>query len=338
VDLSYAPITSVQTVVRPMLSDRGSITTFTQTQSLLITDIASRLDEILKVIKKLDVATPEIRLEVRIVEASDTFSQELGVNWVMSHFDTDANHGYSGSKSTGGTLSNTLSTATSSLFDSGFGSVFPSVPESAIGIGGAEVVIGLLEDTLRLDVQLKALESMGELEIIESPKIRVLNNVAAEMTITRSIPIRNVSTTTDDDGNVSTESEITTEDIITSLDITPTVSADKKVKLDIELIHTTLGDEVTITLEGVLNTYYITDTKTIDTEVLVNNRDTVVIGGLYRKRKSETDIGLPLLKDIPLLGWLFKTRATSDVRRELLIFVTPTIVRESEGVVSEINE
>jgi type IV pilus assembly protein PilQ len=320
-----------------MLTDRGAITTFAQTQSLLITDISSRLDEILKVIKKLDVATPEIRLEVRIVEASDNFSEELGINWVMSQFDNDANHGYSGEKSTGGTLSNAFSTATGTMFDSGFGAIFPAVPASALGVGGASVVVGLLEDTLRLDIQLRALESMGEVEIVESPKIRVLNNVAAQLTITRSIPIRNVSTSTDDSGNVSTEAEITTTDIITDLQITPTITADKRVKLDIVLSHTTLGDPVSITLDGVLNTYYITDTKNIDTEVLVNNRDTVVIGGLYRKRKSETELGLPLLKDIPLLGWLFKTRTINDARRELLIFVTPTIIRENEGVVSGID-
>ncbi|MBN1573930.1 MAG: type IV pilus secretin PilQ [Deltaproteobacteria bacterium] len=337
VDLSYAPLTAVQAVIRPMLSARGSITTFTQTQSLLITDIAARLDDILKVIKKLDVATPEIRLEVRIVEASDTFTQELGVNWVIAHFDDDANNGYSGSKTTGGTLANTFLNNTN-IFDSGFGAIFPSVPSSALGVGGASVVIGLLEDTLRLDIQLRALESMGEVEIIESPKIRVLNNVAAELSITRRIPIRNVTTETSEEGNVSTESEITYQNIVTDLKITPTISADKRVRLDVELTHTTLGDAVSITLDGVLNTYYITDTKEIDTEVLVNNRDTVVIGGLYRKRKSNVDLGLPLLKDIPVLGWLFKTRTTEDTRRELLIFVTPTIVRESEGVVSEINE
>ncbi|GEM_PF-1973870 len=337
VDLSYAPLTDIQTVIRPMLSSRGSITTFTQTQSLLITDIAAKLDDILKIIKKLDVATPEIRLEVRIVEASDTFTQELGVNWVIAHHDADTNHGYSGSKTTGGTLANTFLNNTN-IFDSGFGAIFPTVPSSALGVGGASVVVGLLEDTLRLDIQLRALESMGEVEIIESPKVRVLNNVAAELSITRRIPIRNVTTETDDEGNVSTESEITYQEITTELQITPTISADKRVKLDVELTHTTLGDSVSITLDGVLNTYYITDTKEIDTEVLVNNRDTVVIGGLYRKRKSNVDLGLPLLKDIPLLGWLFKTKTTEDTRRELLIFVTPTIVRESEGVVSEIND
>ena len=338
VDLSYASLADIQTVIEPMLTDRGSITAFSQTQSLLITDIATRLNEVLRVIKKLDVATPEIRLEVRIVEASDNFSEELGINWVMSQFDNDSNHGYSGSKSTGGTLSNAFTTATGTMFDSGFGALFPAVPSSALGVGGASVVVGLLEDTLRLDIQLRALESMGEVEIVESPKIRVLNNVAASLTITRSIPIRNVSTSTDDSGNVSTEAEITTTDITTDLQITPTITADKRVKLDIVLSHTTLGDPVSITLDGVLNTYYITDTKNIDTEVLVNNRDTVVIGGLYRKRKSETELGLPLLKDIPLLGWLFKTKTTSDARRELLIFVTPTIIRENEGVISGIDK
>jgi type IV pilus assembly protein PilQ len=83
---------------------------------------------------------------------------------------------------------------------------------------------------------------------------------------------------------------------------------------------------------GIENTYFTELKKNLITKVLVDNRDTIVIGGLYRKTSNSTDTGLPALKDIPLLGWLFKTRSVSDVRRELLIFITPTIVREQDEI------
>ena len=124
---------------------------------------------------------------------------------------------------------------------------------------------------------------------------------------------------------------------MTELEITPSVSADKRIKLVIELIHKTQGESRTLNIAGVDNIYYIEDEKELNTEVLVDNRDTIVIGGLYRKDLSDTVTGFPLLKDIPAFGWLFKTKTTREVRKELLIFVTPTIVRESEEITAEVG-
>ena len=332
VDLSYTSVVDVSKVIEPMLSSRGKIAQFVQTNSLLITDIPSYLDPILDIIKKLDMPIKEIRIEARIVEINDNFDRELGINWAIGYNATDfADNVY---KTAFGTLdSTTLNIA--SLFDP-LNTIFPIVPESAdVGPGGGSAVIGLLGDAMRLEVQLKMLERMGEAELIESPRLRVLNNAQAEFTITRKIPIRNIKEETSAEGNVSTSGELDYQEFLTRLMITPSITEDRKVKLTIELEHATQGDAVVLNIGNVNNTYYIEDYKKLTTEVLVDNRDTVVIGGLYRKENTDIETGLPLMKDIPVLGWLFKTKLTGENRRELLIFITPTIVRENEEELSD---
>ncbi len=333
IDLSYADLAAISDVVEPMLSDRGEITTFDQTQSLLITDIPSNLDPILKIIRSLDIPTSEIRLEARIVEINDTFEKELGVNWAFGYNNPTGGESY---KTTVGTLESTLLN-----FPGGFDPTnlyFPATPETAnLGPGGASALIGLVNDTMHIEVQLKALEQMGEAELIETPKIRVLNNVTASFKINRKVPIRNIKEETDEEGNVSTKSELDFQEFLTELEITPSVSADKRIKLVINLVHKTQGESRTLNISGVDNIYYVEDEKELNTEVLVDNRDTIVIGGLYRKDLSDTVTGFPLIKDIPVFGWLFKTKTKREVRKELLIFVTPTIIRESEEIKAEVG-
>lgn len=333
IDLSYADLVAMSDVVRPMLSDRGEITTFDQTKSLLITDIPSNLDPILKIIKSLDIPTSEIRLEARIVEINDSFEKELGVNWAFGYNNPTGSESY---KTTVGTLDSTLLN-----FPGGFDPAnlyFPATPETAnLGPGGASALIGLVNDTMHIEVQLKALEQMGEAELIETPKIRVLNNATALFKINRKVPIRNIKEETDETGNVSTSSELDFQEFLTELEITPSVSSDKRIKLVIDLIHKTQGESRSLNIAGIDNTYYVEDEKELSTEVLVDNRDTIVIGGLYRKDLADTVTGFPLIKDIPIFGWLFKTKITREVRKELLIFVTPTIIRESEEITAEVG-
>lgn len=264
---------------------------------------------------------------------NDSFTQELGVNWIAG-WNEEATAGDSTIKGAVGTLDNALINL-DNYFDPAT-LIFPNpATTSTLGIGGASVLLGFLDDALRLELQLKALEQMGEAEVIETPKVRVLNNVTAEFIITRSIPIRNVTESSDDTGNVTTSGEVDYQDITTELKITPTISADERIKIEIDLLHETQGEAVILNIGGADNTYYIEDTKELTTEVLVDNRDTIVIGGLYRKDVNETETGFPLLKDVPLFGWAFKTKNTTESRRELLIFLTPTIIREEELMMSE---
>jgi len=311
-----------------MLSTRGSIAWAPSGDMIIVTDTQGRVDKILEMIHLLDTPEkkPEVRIEARIVEMNDTFEQDLGIKWVA---------GYNGDNGT--TLKTAIGTMDSSNLNSGSyfdaaTTIFPQLPLTALNAyGGAGAMIGMLDGALRLDVELHALESLGEAQVIESPKVRVLNNETATLEITTSIPLSNPKQEEDEDGNVTVTSEIEWKDFMTKLVITPTVNPDNTIKLDLDLTHNTQGEPVTLTNEaGISNVYYVEFKRNLVTKVLVDNRDTIVIGGLYHKDSNISTDGLPALKDIPLLGWLFKTRNTVDTRRELLIFITPTIVRSED--------
>ena len=311
-----------------MLSTRGSIAWAPSGDMIIVTDTQGRVDKIIEMIRLLDTPEkkPEVRIEARIVEMNDTFEQDLGIKWVAGY-----------NEDNGGTIKSAIGSMDSSnlnnasYFDAAT-TIFPQLPLTALdSYGGAGAMIGLLDGALRLDIELHALESLGEAQVIESPKVRVLNNETATLEITTSIPQSNPTEEEDEDGNVTVTTEIEYKDFTTKLVITPTVNPDNTVKLDLDLTHDTQGEPVTLTNEaGVENTYYTSYEKNLKTKVLVDNRDTIVIGGLYRKETNTTTDGLPALKDIPVLGWLFKTRYTTDSRRELLIFITPTIVRSED--------
>jgi type IV pilus assembly protein PilQ len=316
-----------------MLSTRGSIAWAPSGDMIIVTDTQGRVDKIIEMVHLLDTPEkqPEVRIEARIVEMNDTFEQDLGIKWVA---------GYNGDN--GGTIKSAIGTMdgsnlnTGSYFDAAT-TIFPQLPLTALNAyGGAGAMIGLLDGALRLDIELHALESLGEAQIIESPKVRVLNNETATLEITTSIPTSNPTQEEDDEGNVTITSQIEYKDFETKLVITPTVNPDNTIKLDLDLTHNTQGEPVSLTNEaGVENIYYTEFKKNLITKVLVDNRDTIVIGGLYRKQSNTSEEGLPALKDIPLLGWLFKTRNITDNRRELLIFITPTIVRSEDEATAE---
>jgi type IV pilus assembly protein PilQ len=233
---------------------------------------------------------PEVRIEARIVEINDVYEQDLGIKWVA---------GYNGDGS-GGTIKGALGMLDStnlnngSYFDAAT-TIFPNVATTALNAyGGAGAMIGLLDNALRLDIQLHALESLGEAQIIESPKVRVLNNETATLEITTSIPQSNPTESTDETGNVTITSTIEYKDFATKLIITPTVNPDNTIKLDLDLTHNTQGEPVVLTNQsGIENTYYTEFKKNLITKVLVDNRDTIVIGGLYRKESNSTEVGLP---------------------------------------------
>jgi type IV pilus assembly protein PilQ len=323
-----------------MLSTRGSIAWAPSGDMIIVTDTEGRADKVIEMIKLLDTPEkkPEVRIEARIVEINDVYEQDLGIKWIAGYSGGDSIKAAMGTLN--GDISDTVNddgTVTINPFFDATNQIFPALPLTALNsYGGAGAMIGLLDNALRLDIQLHALESLGEAQIIESPKVRVLNNETATLEITTSIPQSNPTEETDETGNVSITSTIEYKDFATKLVITPTVNPDNTVKLDLDLTHNTQGEPVVLKNQsGIENTYYTEFKKTLITKVLVDNRDTIVIGGLYRKEGNSTEVGLPALKDIPLLGWLFKTRNTVDNRRELLIFITPTIVRsEDEAKVS----
>jgi type IV pilus assembly protein PilQ len=250
-------------------------------------------------IKSLDTKTPQVLIEARIVEANLTFQKELGVKWGLE---------IGGGKATagGGIPSTTLGTVTREVVD------LPALPK----VGSAGVIEFLFSrGTIKaLDIAISAHENQGDVKIISSPKIATLHNKEASIEQGLRIPYR----------KLTTEGTVTTDfiDANLKLTVTPHVTNDGYIKMSIKAKKDAPDRSV------VVDDVPSIDKKEAITEVLVKDGGVVVIAGVYSIEKSDGTEGIPLLSKIPLLGWLFKREAKEDKRRDLLIFISPKILKD----------
>jgi len=268
---------------------RGSITVDGRNNQIIITDIADKVKKAKEIIKKIDKVTPQVMIEARIVEATDTFSREIGTSWSISGTRTDG--------SLGGTLGYDMSATNP-----------PTTSLGAIGFTFSR----LIGNTFRVvDARLAASESEGNVKIISAPKILTLDNKPAKIKQGLAYPYNKL----DADGNTTTEFK----DIALELEVTPHITPDERVTMKIVIKNNEIG--------AVINNQISFTTKEAYTELLVDDGDTIVIGGIRKTRKDIGEEGLPYLRKIPVLGWLFKTEKDEDTGEELLIFITPRVVQ-----------
>ena len=268
---------------------RGNVTVDARNNQIIITDIAEKIREAKQIVKKIDKVTPQVMIEARIVEATDTFSREIGTQWQVTGTRTDG--------SLGGTLTYDMSAINP-----------PTSSLGAIGISFSRVV----GNTFRvIDAKLSASESEGTVKIISAPKILTLDNKPAKIKQGLAYPYNKL----DADGNTTTEFK----DIALELEVTPHITPDDRVTMKIVIKNNEIG--------AVINNQISFTTKEAYTELLVNDGDTIVIGGIRKTRKDLNEKGLPYLRKIPVLGWLFKTDAKETSAEELLIFITPRVVQ-----------
>lgn len=268
---------------------RGSITVDGRNNQIIITDIAEKVKKAKEIIKKIDKVTPQVMIEARIVEATDTFSREIGTSWSISGTRTDG--------SLGGTLGYDMSATNP-----------PTTSLGAIGFTFSR----LIGNTFRVvDARLAASESEGNVKIISAPKILTLDNKPAKIKQGLAYPYNKL----DADGNTTTEFK----DIALELEVTPHITPDERVTMKIVIKNNEIG--------AVINNQISFTTKEAYTELLVDDGDTIVIGGIRKTRKDIGEEGLPYLRKIPVLGWLFKTEKDEDTGEELLIFITPRVVQ-----------
>jgi len=299
VTVSYTDVGTIATQIKPMLTpDRGKITEDLRNKQLIVTDIVEVLDAVEDLIKILDTPERQVMIEARIVEANTTFSRDLGVNWGITAQDQAATPGDLSQAAIGG------------------GGGFLISPPSVGGVGSngfaADFLFGRLGiDNTILDLRLSALESTGNGKVVSTPRVTTLNGKEAVIEQGTEIPYQSV----DDNGNPKTEFK----DVKIRLRVTPQINPDESIILQIDASNDTVGNTIgsVITL----------NTKNAKTTVLVQDTETTVIGGVYIETDTESDTGVPLLMHIPILGNLFKSKSKSGERRELLIFITPRIVK-----------
>jgi len=274
-----------------LLSERGNVTVDTRTNILLIKDTAAVIDSVKEIIEVLDVAVRQVVIEARMVTVSDSVAEDLGVSWGL-----DSSSGDSDSRLN--TLDVNLPVASSA---------------GTLGFQVATLANGNI-----LDLELSALEQESKAEIIASPRITTLNQQTAYIEQGTEIPYVESSS--------SGATTVSFEKAVLSLQVTPQITPDNKLILDLVITQDSVGETVT-TSDGESVSI---DTQEIQTQVLVDNGETLVLGGIYQQQISDTISKVPVLGDIPYLGYFFRNSVTDNTKSELLIFVTPRIVMQTK--------
>jgi len=284
------------------LSERGSTRVDKRTNTIIMKDIASNIEEAKKIIKRFDTPVKQIIIEARIVDASTDFIRDLGIQWTQDtsyQHRTDTSVDFLPRDLTGDP---TLTAGNDALYGGAFSTNAPEgwAPNLDLIVGS---LTGNALGFLSLDARLALAETESQAKIISAPKVIASNG--QEATISRGDKIITPPTE-----NV----ESTTLDAALSLIVTPTVSYNDYITL---AVHVT--DNQAPTTSRILM-------KEIETTLLIKSGDTVVIGGIYKEEKSESEAGIPYLRNIPFLGWLFKAQKKYSKKSELLIFLTPTVL------------
>ena len=313
--LSYARAEDLSPLItRTALSPRGTIQVDERTNTLIITDLGDRLVTATELIQTLDVPQPQVEIEARIVQTNRDFVQDLGVEWGFTGRSAPElgntlpldfpNHGVVGGRlGTQGPADPFATAQEQTQTAVGLGAVNPS---SAAGIS-----LGSVNGAFNLDVALSALERTGRGRVLSTPRVSTQNNVQAEVTQGVQIPIQTVANTT---------VTVTFKDAALTLRVTPQITAADTVIMRIEL------ENATPDFSREVNGIPPIDTQRALTQVLVNDGDTTVIGGIFVSREQAITERTPFLHKIPLLGWLFNRDFQNDESRELLIFITPRII------------
>jgi type IV pilus assembly protein PilQ len=295
---------------------RGSVMVDEHTNSLIIQAIRDDIVKMISLIEKLDRPTLQILIEANIVETTRDTARELGIQWGGLYH--GKNYWITPGANAGGVMGSSLTNPINPT--TGMAANFPADLST-----GAGFTIGVVSEKVGdylLNIQLSALQKEGKLNILSSPSITTLDNQMAFTENGEKVPY----VATDKEGN----REVRFEDAVLRLEITPHVIDGKNMKMKIMVKK----DEVDIsrTVEG--NPFIIK--KHTETNLIMRDSETIVISGLTKTIKSESESGVPELKDIPILGWLFKSKGDSDKMEEVLIFITPHILKKQ--VVSEMNE
>jgi len=332
IPVNYATAKEIMPQVKSVLSERGDVKVDDRTNTLIIKDISRTLPAVRNLVKALDTRTPMVLIEARIVEANLTFQNELGVQWGFLIGGKNARAGGGGLTSVTSTVtgspSGTGTPDTTSVTRTGsglFGTVVNDVvnlaanPRTGLGAGGAGTA-GLISALFQrgtiqeLDVTLSAHEFKGDVKIISSPKIATLDN--KEASIEQGIRFPYLVLTTE--GTVSTN--FIDADI--KLTVTPHVTNDGTIKLMIKVKKDAPSNAVVV--QGTPSI----DKKEAISEVLIRDGAVAAIAGLYTIDKEVQGEGIPLFNKIPLLGWLFKSENKQDNRQDLLIFISPKILKD----------
>jgi type IV pilus assembly protein PilQ len=302
-----------------ILSTRGSAMAESRTNQLFVTDIAERIDQVAKMIAKIDIPLRQVMIEARIVQASDTFGQTLGVRlggmgqggaqtvWGPTNANVIANANPTAQQGT------SFNIADKALDTSGS---FVNLPAANLnGFASASFAVSIFNSAKNrfLNLELSALEADGKGKVVSSPRVVTADQAKAVIEQGTELPYQVAA--------ASGASTLAFRKANLKLEVTPQITPEGGIVLDLDISKDNVGQ---ITPAG-----FAIDTKHVKTQVLVENGGTVMIGGIYETSEQEDEYKVPLLGDIPVLGYLFKNRRIAQAKQELLVFITPKMLDHS---------
>jgi type IV pilus assembly protein PilQ len=331
IQINYAKATELGVMIKnktnSILSERGSVTVDERTNSLLVRETRERIVDIRSLVQRLDVPVRQVLIESRIVVANDNFEKDLGtqlgvsfVGNVGGNFLTTGGTNVGGTDSTTQSFTNALNSGANS-----FSVTQPSgtnynvnLPAPASAGTPGSIALSLLAKNTLVDLELSALQTEGKGEVVSTPHVITAN--AKPALIKQGVEIPYQASTS------SGATSVSFKDAVLSLEVTPQITPDGRVIMDLKVHDDSVGSNVSTGTGG--STPAI-DTREVDTQVLVDNGQTVVLGGIYQDTTSLTVSQIPLLGDIPILGYLFRNTQVINNKTELLIFITPKILTEA---------
>ncbi|MCP4499408.1 MAG: type IV pilus secretin PilQ [Deltaproteobacteria bacterium] len=325
IPVNYGVAEELVPQIKELLSGRGKVTHDSRTNVIIVEDIRENLDQAQQLVRTLDTKTPQVLIEARMIEAQTTFSRQLGIQWGGNLTFAGANGNPTGlvfpsSVHTAGGLSPN----TGAISPNNLGVLNELQPNFAINMPAADstsalgMTLGSVGDIGLLNARISAAEVSGELKIVSAPKVTTLNNKTAVISqgIESQFPIVTPLT------GLITFQQVKAD---LRLNVTPHVTADGAILMAVDVSNNSLAAN---SIPGQPPNIITKESKT---ELLVQDGDTAVIGGVFTRTTRDGVKQTPLLGDIPLLGWLFKSKSELDERNEMLIFITPRIVTQDNS-------
>jgi type IV pilus assembly protein PilQ len=313
-----------------LLSERGTVSIDDRTNTLLVQDTAEKLQNIRRLVRTLDIPVRQVLIESRIVIVNDDLSRDLGVRLGLTAYRENSSDGVTVISGTGTGTDTMINSALDNLADANNGTIFPiQLPDLSnrynvnvpIQNAAGRFALAVLESDYLVDLELTAMEAEGRGEIVSTPRVITANQKEARIEQGVEIPYQESASS----GATTTQFK----KAVLSLTVTPQITPDNNIIMDLLVSNDTVGDLVASATGGFVPSI---DTRVVETQVLVSDGQTVVLGGIYETERRETITKVPVLGDIPGVGNLFKSRQTVSNKSELLIFVTPKILTEGSTI------
>ncbi|MEM6638529.1 MAG: type IV pilus secretin PilQ [Pseudomonadota bacterium] len=314
--------------IRSLLSDRGTITVDERTNTLMVNDTTDKLNEIRRLVQRLDIPVRQVLIESRVVVVNDDFRRALGVRAGYTNVSQNSSDGLITVTGSADGADTTIGSALTNLNTNG--QVFPVEAPTLgdrlsvnlpVANPAGRFALGILDSDFLVDLELSAVQAEGRGEIISTPRVIATNQIESRILQGVEIPFQEAAAS----GATATQFK----DAVLELKVTPLITPDDRIVMDLLVTQDTVGENVPSATGGFVPSI---DTREVQTQVIVNNGETVVLGGIYETENREVNSKVPVLGDLPGVGALFRTTNRISNKSELLIFVTPRILNDSANL------